>query len=632
MKECLTRIRPLDGGFRFSDAYWGPRLESLYRVTLKDTFDKLEKDGVIENYRDLAAGRLGHHRGMPWHDGLLLETVRGAADYLTREKDDGIVDRVEGYVDAIEAAQLSSGGGYLSTYTQLDRPTMRYGMNGGSILWQHDLYNNGCLFEAGAHWYLATGKTRLLACAVRCANALSAAIGAPPREWVVPGHPLPEYALLELIDLVDSEPDLPDRLGVSADVDAWRVLADFWVRGRGFHAHRRNHPQYMGEYSQDHVPIHQQVQAVGHAVRATLYYTGATRLAMAQGDRQLLEDSVRLWENATERKLHINGGVGATHFEEKFGEDYDLNNGAYLETCASVGLVFWSDALNRATGDGRYFEPADRAIWNLMLSSVSQSGVNYFYRNPLESDGTDHRWAWHDCPCCPPMIAKLFGMLDRLAAGQDDGGVYVNLLAGGDLTARLAGGDARLTLRSSLPWRGEWTAKVEAAPEGFALRVRLPEWLSAPAWTLNGEPVEPEIADGYAVFRLRPGDALTLEDPLPVRRMEAHPQAACDRGKVAVMRGPLVYCAEGVDNPDGVDATLAEPPRFDVVMRPDLPGGAAALTARTAEGGRLTLVPLNIWDNRAAGPMRVWFPQAGKDEKWNSEGWAHRLYRPYIDK
>lgn len=626
---AIETIRPLRGRFRFDDPFWGPKLESLFRVTLKDTFDKLERDGAVENYRDLAAGRLGSHKGRPWHDGLLLETIRGAADYLTREPDPALVQRIEGWAEAIEAAQLASGGGYLSTYTQLDRPDMRYGGRGGSILWQHDLYNNGCLFEAGVHWYRATGNTRLLACAARSANELSAAIGKPPKQWIVPGHSLPEYALLELADLFEEQPDLADALGVPVDTAAYRVLADFWIRGRGFHAHRSNHPRYMGEYAQDHAPIHQQVEAVGHAVRATLYYTGVTRLAMAQGDEALLADSVRLWENAAGCKLHINGGVGATHFEEKFGEDYDLDNNAYLETCASVGLIFWSDALNRATGEGRFFEPADRAIWNLMLSSVSRSGDRYFYRNPLESDGTDHRWAWHDCPCCPPMIAKLFGMLDRLVAGQDGNGVYVNLLAGGDLAAALDGGEARLSLKSALPWCGEWIARAEAVPEGFALRVRLPEWLTAPAWTLNGAPVTPEVEDGYAVFRMAGGDELRLSDPMPVRRMEAHPQAACDRGRVAVMRGPLVYCAEGVDNPGGVDAVLAEEPGFGAEARPELPDGATALTAHAEDGTTLRLVPLYAWDNREPGPMRVWFRQAGKREGWNIEGWEGKLYRPY---
>ena len=628
----IEAIHPLRGGFRFDDPFWDPVLERLFRVTLKDTFDKLEKDGAIENYRDLAAGRLGGHRGMPWHDGLLLETIRGAADYLTRADDAALRARVEGYIECIEAAQLASGGGYLSTYTQLDRPSMRYGMNGGSILWQHDLYNNGCLFEAGVHWYRAGGSPRLLACAARCANALSDAIGAPPKQWVVPGHPLPEYALLELIECFEAEAGLPGKLGLTADVDGWRTLADFWVRGRGFHAHRRNHPQYMGEYSQDHAPIHQQVQAVGHAVRATLYYTGVTRLAMAQGDAALLGDSVRLWENAATRKLAINGGVGATHFEEKFGEDYDLDNKAYLETCAAVGQIFWSEALNRATGEGRYFGPAERAVWNVMLSSVSVSGDRYFYRNPLESDGTDHRWEWHSCPCCPPMIAKLFGMLDRLVAGQDEEGVRVNLLTGGSLSAALEDGEARLTLGSSLPWRCAWSARVECAPKGFRLKVRLPEWLSDPVWTVNGKAVSPEVDQGYAVFPLCAGDLLALTDPMPVRRVEAHPQAVCDRGRVAVMRGPLVYCAEGVDNPDGVDVVLAGDPAFEVQADPELLGGVTVITARTEGGGALRLVPLYAWDNRRDGPMQVWFRQAGKDDAWNIAGWEGKLYRPYAEK
>jgi len=619
--------RPVDGRVRVKDAFWSPRLRTFSSVTLKDTFDKLEQDGALENYRDLAAGRLGHHRGMPWHDGLLLETIRGAADDLTHTRDEALTDRIDAMAELVEAAQLSSGGGYLSTYTQLDRPSMRFGEGGGSILWQHDLYNNGCLFEAGAHYWRATRHARLLECAVRSANDLSNTIGEPPKKWIVPGHSLPEYALIELIELFEEEKGLAGRLNVAPDIPGWEELARFWIHGRGRHVHRTNHPQYMGEYSQDHAPIEAQFQAVGHAVRAMLYYTGAARLAVHAGDEALLGHAKRLWDNVAERKLYINGGVGAAHFEEKLGTDYELPNTGYMETCASAGLILWAETMSRATGEAKYFAVAERALYNLMLSSVTLEGDRYFYQNPMESDGTHHHWNWHDCPCCPPMIAKIFGQIDRLMLAQDDDGLFVNLLIGGSVSAELGNGEARLTLTTALPWEGCYEARVDRAGGSFLLRVRVPDWAFAPVWRLNGAIVRPALSNGYAVFTVGKGDAVSFEETLRPVCMQAHPQVEADRGLVAVMMGPLVYCAEGIDNPDGVDRPLAAAPGFRQRMDEKLLGGVVTITADTQDGGTMELVPLGVWDNREPGPMRTWFRQEGRAFVWDADGWEGRLYR-----
>ena len=621
--------RTVSGSVRIDDAFWSPKLRTFFDVTVPDTFDKLEKDGVIENYRNLIAGNLGTHKICPWHDGLLLEAIRGAADYLRRgERSDALERRIDGYADVIEQAQLVTTGGYIHTYTQLNRPDRLFGENGGNILWQHDLYNQGALFEAGVHYYLATGKTKLLACAVRCANQLAELIGPPPKKWYVPGHSLPEYALLELYDLAVAEPDLADRLGVPVCPEAYRTLADFWVRGRGHHEHRTNNPQYMGEYSQDHAPIEKQFQAVGHAVRATLYYTGVTRLAILEDDEDLLSHSLRLWENVVTRKLHINGGIGATHFEEKFGADYDLVNTAYLETCATVGLIFWAESLSRATGDAQFFHVIERGLYNLMLSSVTLQGDGYFYRNPLQSDGSDHHWAWHGCPCCPPMIHKLFGMIDRLVAAQDDDSLTVNLLTGGMMDAQFAWGTVSVRTESDLPWIGRYRLTVESAGKPFTLRLRIPEWATNAALTVNGTAVSPAMVRGYAVFTVQAGDVITLEDPLPVRRIEAHPYVECDRGRVAIMRGPLVYCLEGVDNRGETDIELPADPAWSAEHLPDLLGGVTVLRG-TAASGSFTAVPLYVWDNRLAGKMAVWLRQSGKPVNFDTTGWEGRLYREY---
>ena len=624
--------RPLTGSVRIDDPCWSPKLRTFFDITLPDSFDKLEQDGAIENYENLIAGNLNTHKACPWHDGLLLETIRGASDYLMRgEQSEDLIRRIDRYAEIIERAQLSSGSGYLSTFTQLDRPHQRYGENGGSILWQHDLYNNGCLFEAGVHYYRATGKMTLLECALRSANDLCMTIGEPPKKWIVPGHSLPEYALIELYELLMDEPDISQRTSVPVLPAEYLRLAHFWIRGRGKHEHRTNHPQYMGEYAQDHAPIEKQFQAVGHAVRATLFYTGVTRLAMLEGSGELLAASKRLWKNVTERKLHVNGGVGATHFEEKFGEDYDLPNSAYLETCATVGLIFWAESLSRATGHAEYYDVIERALYNLMLSSVSLQGDAYFYRNPLTSDGNDHRWAWHGCPCCPPMIHKTFGMFDKFIYAQDPFGLFVNLYAGGTAEAEFDWGFVRIRSHASLPRHFTHSIQVEHADMPFLMRLRIPGWTSGKAVIqINGETIQPELMNGYAVLRVKQGDNILFMEPLSPRRIEAHPYVRHDRGCVAIAYGPLVYCVEGVDNKGKSDFTLARDPAFSLEDRPDLLGGVTVIHADTAEGRRITALPLYAWDNRTAGQMRVWLRQADKPDTWDTEGWAGKLYRDYI--
>ena len=630
MKYALEANRILNGSVKINDAFWSPRLRTFFDVTLPDTFDKFEKDGTLDNFLDVIAGKRNTHRACPWHDGLLYETIRGAADYMARgELSTELIARIDGYIDIIARAQEKAGDGYIHTLVLLDIPARRFGENGGSILWQHDLYNHGCLFEAGVHYYKATGKTKLLEVAIKAANYLSATIGAPPRKWIVPGHPLPEYALMELYELLNDEPELAGKLSCPVNTEAYRELARFWVFGRGQHDKRTNHPQYMGEYAQDHAPIHNQVQAVGHAVRATLYYTGVTREAMLAGDTELLADSLRLWDNVERRKLHINGGIGATHFEEKFGEDYDLINTAYLETCATVGLIFWAESLSRATGDARFFQTIERALYNLMLSSVTLQGDSYFYRNPLMSDGSDHHWAWHTCPCCPPMIHKTFGMIDRLIYAQDDDSLYVNLFIGGAAQAEFQWGRVEIEAETGLPWNGDYRLRVSKAARPFALKLRVPDWAEDMRYAVNGAEVEPAIDKGYAVFTVKAGDMVSFMDSLEVARVEAHPHVTADADRVALMRGPLVYCVEGVDNHGEVDFTLARDPEFATEARGDLLGGVTVIRGLIESGEQFTAVPLYAWDNRMAGKMAVWLKQAGKDNEWRLDGWDNRLYRRY---
>ena len=625
-----------------NDKFWSPKLKIFREVTLPDTLNKLEQDGAVENFKKVISGS-GRHEICPWHDGLLYETIRGASDYLAQARDENIESRIDRYADIIAQAQQAAGGGYISTYTLLERKSQRYGENGGNIIWQHDIYNCGCLFEAGVHYYLATGKAKLLECAVKCANELCEVIGKSPKKWIVPDHSLPEYALLELYELVKDENYAQDiRAKIKADIEPEKYLelADFWVRGRGHHEHRTNHPQYMGEYAQDHAPIHEQFQAVGHAVRAVLYYTGVTRLAIMQNDKQLLTDSLRLWENVTQRKLHINGGVGATHFEEKFGEDYDLRNDAYLETCASVGLIFWAKALFDAEYDGKYYDIIERALYNIMLSSVSLQGDAYFYRNPLVSKGNDHHWSWNGCPCCPPMIHKLFGAFHEYIYSVKENTCYVNLFVSGEAEIKLKDGSITLTQESNYPWGGNIKFTVKEVTGDIKIALRLPESSDGNrGFQLGGEIDIVHPNKGRYVFleNIKAGDEFEFRADMSVKRIRVHPYVRENRGHVAVQRGPLVYCVEGIDNSGKTDFIIAEEPDFTETYEKDLLGGVMTINGTASDGQRFKMVPLYAWDNRMACAMQVWLRQENIPEiddnkftlDWEIMQDCSQLYRRY---
>lgn len=615
-------------GTRIDDAFWNPKLDLYYNVTLNDSFDKFERDKTLENFENVTKGE-GHHHACPWHDGLLYETIRGASDYMMQrgQRDAALEERIDGYIDIICAAQDKVGDGYLSTYTLLDYPDNRFGENGGNLIMQHDVYNCGCLFEAGVHYYQATGKAKLLAAALKCANYLCDEIGPAPKKTVVPAHSIIEGTFMELYHLVKSDQTIQEKTGVPVRAEDYLALNDFFVHMRGRYEGRINYPRYMGEYSQDHAPIEHQEEAVGHAVRATLYYHGATQLALEQRDEELLGHLTRLWDNVEYKKMYINGGVGATHFEEKFGVAYDLPNTGYMETCATVGLMFWADSMSKATSESRFYDVVETALYNLMLSSVSETGDHYFYRNPMTSKGDDHRWAWNGCPCCPPMIHKLFGYMNNMIYAVGDKGLMVNLYVSSAMEAE----GYVVSQVSNFPWAGDVELKVESAPKDGALLLRAPRWAEGRvAVTVNGAKVKAECVSGYLSVPVAAGDVIAMTFPMEPTRMQAHPYVRSDNGRVAIQRGPVVYCIEGVDNNGDVDRELAIDWRPEEQYEANLLGGVMTITAATTEGKRIKAVPLYTWDNRAADGMNVWLRQQGMPPRpLSAEGWERAIYMPY---
>jgi DUF1680 family protein len=623
------------------DDFWSPKRKVWQDVTIPDCFRKFENDrgGAINNFDRVRDGKTGRHAGPQWYDGLIYEMIRGSADFLASHPDPALEKRLDGYIARIAAAAARDPHGYLNTWTELMEPAHRWGLHGGNDVNQHDVYNFGALVDAGVHYYRATGKTTLLRVAVKMANRACDMIGPQPRANVIPGHALAEEALAKLYLLFRAQPGLKKQMGVKVDETRYLKLAKFFIENRGHHQGRRNY----GAYDQDRVPVFQQPALEGHAVRATLMATGLTALADINHQADYADTARRLWSNMIDRRMHLTGGVGASRRGEAFTSDYKLPNNGYLETCAAVGSGFFSHNMNLTFGDACYADELERTLYNAVLAGVSLKGDSYFYENPLEAGPGRKRWSWHPCPCCPPMFLKIMGALPGYIYAQDSSGIYVNLFIGSRGTVTLPAGKVQLRQTTRYPWRGK--VRVTIKPEKpctFDLSIRIPGWcqgVSSPddlyrivgrpgrgaaRLKVNGKLVEPlSIVRGYArLHRLwKAGDTVELTMDMPVRRVHANPKVQADAGRVALMRGPIVYCLEGDDNPQGItNLYVPADARFTAAYRPNLMGGVTVIRGTVQELYRhdgkvdrrtvnIVAIPYFANANRKSCAMRVWLAE-----------------------
>lgn len=564
------------------DDFWSPKIKIWREVTIPDCFAKFEKDGAFNNFDRVRDGKTGEHAGPSFFDGLIYEMIRGSADFLAAARDPELEKQLDGYIERIVAASAKDPDGYLNTWTQLTAPEKRWGLNGGNEVEQHDVYNSGALVEAGIHYYRATGKTPLLGAAVKFANYMADIMGPTPKKNIVPGHSLPEEALVELYRLFYEQPELKSQMPVPVDEQRYLTLAEFWIENRGNHEGGRSFGRFDGPYAQDHKPVLQQETIEGHAVRATLLCTGLIAAAMADGREDYLCAGQRLWENMVHRRMYITGGLGAVAGHEGFGPDYALPNNGYLETCAGIGAGFFHRNINLASGEARYADELERTLYNAVLPGVSLQGNTYFYENPLEAGPQRTRWPWHGCPCCPPMFLKIMGALPGYIYALDADAVYINLYIGSQADFTVKG--SRVTFRQTTryPWDGTITCSV--TPEqtvAFGLCLRLPAWCSNPQIRVNGEILETiEKVRDYARIQRQwqRGDVVELLLPMPVQRIKAHPKVEADIGRVALQRGPIVYCLESADN-NGAVRNLVIPPDspLTAIYRPDLLDGVTII-------------------------------------------------------
>jgi DUF1680 family protein len=597
-----------------ADEFWAPRMETNRKVTVPYDFQKCEDTGRIDNFAKAGGLMEGKFEGIYFNDSDLYKVIEGAAYSLKIHPDPELEEYVDGVIDRIAAAQWEDG--YLYTFYSLPerQPEKRW----TDVRNKHELYCAGHFFEGAVAYYQATGKRKILDVAIRLADYIDSVFG-PDKKHDVPGHEEIEIGLVKLYHVTGNEKYL--------------ALAKFFIDERG----RSDRRKIYGDYCQDHKPVVEQDAAVGHAVRAGYLYSGMADVAALTGDTGYVEALERIWWDVVSKKLYITGGVGARRGGESFGEDYELpNKTAYCETCAAIANAMWNHRMFLLVGDAKYIDVLERVIYNGFLSGISLGGDEFFYPNPLASDGDYQRSPWFGCACCPTNIVRFMPSLPGYAYAQQGDVLYVTLFVGGSATIKMDNNTVRLEQETRYPWDG--AVKIIVEPERsakFAIYVRIPGWArnepvpsdlyrflneSSEKVTLkvNGESVDLEIDKGFAYIsrRWERGDIIELGLPMPIRRVVSHENVKDNAGRTAVQRGPLVYCFEGVDNPQGV-AKLFLPPdaKLHTEYHGDLLGGIVTLNCQgkmPQESIKVVAIPYYAWAHRGKSEMAVWLPRSAE--------------------
>ena len=618
----------------FADAFWAPRIETNRTVSIPSAFHQCEINGRFDSFAIAGGLKKGEHRGdFSFDDTDPYKIIEGASYSLAAHPDTALDHYLDSVIAIIASAQEADG--YLTTCVT-NRCTRLSGW-WGSHKWEkinsHELYNSGHLIEAAVAHFRATGKRSLLDVAIRNADLVCRTFGPEDGQIHRPGgHPIIEMALAKLSRLLADSTIFTDAES-GRRAERYLATARYFVdeTGRCTDGHRPS------MYSQDHMPILQQDEIVGHAVRAGYLFSGVADVAALTHDSAYQSAIARIWQNMVSCKLYITGGIGSRAQGEGFGPNYELNNHtAYCETCASIANVYWNHRMFLATGHAKYVDVLERALYNGVLSGVSLSGDRFFYDNPLESMGQHERAEWFGCACCPGNITRFVASVPLYMYATQQADIYVNLYVQGAADVQTTAGKVHLDMTTGYPWQGQVELRVtpEVVGQEFAVRLRIPSWAqerpvasnlyryvdSAAPWSIcvNGKRVDAAFSDGYAtiVRRWQAEDCIRLELPMQVRQVAASDSVEDDRGRLAVERGPIVYCMEGIDQHDSTvfNKIVAPGTAFQVRHEPELLRGVTTLASSAKEisadstlaDTEVRLIPYSTWQNRGNGQMQVW--------------------------
>ena len=631
---CITGNAQINHGYpidpvpftsvKVTDSFWGQRLQASREVTIPLAFSKCEETGRYESFIKAAHPSDTYKvEGFSFDDTDVYKTIEGASYSLQTYPD----KKLQKYIDSILVivAGAQEPDGYLYTARTMN-PKHPHNW-AGKERWvavenlSHEFYNLGHMVEGAVAHYQATGKRNFLDIAIKYADCVCREIGnGPEQKKYVPGHQIAEMALVKLY-MVTGDKKYLDQ-------------AKFFLDTRGYTSRK-------DAYSQAHKPVVEQDEAVGHAVRADYMYSGMEDVAAITGDSSYIKAIDKIWDNIVSKKIYITGGIGARHAGEAFGNNYELPNlSAYCETCAAIGNVYMNYRLFLLHGDAKYFDVLERTLYNGLISGVSLDGGSFFYPNPLSSSGKYSRKPWFGCACCPSNVSRFIPSLPGYVYAVKDDQVYVNLFLSNKAELKVDKKKIILEQETDYPWKGDIRLKIAQGNQNFTMKLRIPGWVRGnvlpgdlyayadnqkPVYrvSVNGQTVESDVNNGYLSIarKWKKGDVVEVHFDMLPRIVKANPKVEADRGRVAVERGPIVYCAEWPDNRFNIHSVLLnQHPQFKVTEKPELLYGINQLTTDAqalsydmagklvAKDVELTLIPYYAWAHRGEGDMEVWLP------------------------
>ena len=611
---------------------------------LNDRISEADPSHAIENF-EIAAGRKeGEFYGMVFQDSDVAKWLEAVAWSLCQKPDAELEKTADEVIELVEAAQCEDG--YLNTYFTVKAPELRW----TNLAECHELYCAGHMIEAGVAFFQATGKRRLLEVVCRLADHIDGVFGPGVNQLHgYPGHPEIELALMRLYEVTDNPRYLNLVNYFVEERGAQPHFYDIEYEKRGRTSHWNIHgPAWMVKdkaYSQAHEPLALQQTAIGHAVRFVYLMAGVAHLARLHKDEEKRQTCLRLWDNMVQRQMYITGGIGSQSSGEAFSSDYDLpNDTVYAESCASIGLMMYARRMLQMEADSRFADVMERALYNTVLGGMALDGKHFFYVNPLEVHPKtlafnhiyDHvkpvRQRWFGCACCPPNIARVLTSLGHYIYTPQPDALYVHLYVGNEMDVPVGDKSLGLKISGDYPWHEEVEIVVTSPqPVQHTLALRLPDWCAHPQVMLNGETCEGEIRKGYLHITRswQEGDRIALTLPMPVRRVYGNPLLRHVAGKVAVQRGPLVYCLEEADNGEALhNLWLPKDSTFSLIQGKGIFAHKVLIQADgvrmaskqaeqqalyhydeppvTSEPQKLTFIPWFSWANRGEGEMRIW--------------------------
>ena len=651
---CITGSAQINHGYpidpvpftsvKVTDNFWGQRLQASREVTIPLAFSKCEETGRYENFVKAAHPSDTYKvEGFSFDDTDVYKTIEGASYSLQTYPDKKLQKYIDSVLVIVAGAQEPDG--YLYTARTMN-PKHPHNW-AGKERWvavenlSHEFYNLGHMIEGAVAHYQATGKRNFLDIAIKYADCVCREIGnGPQQKKYVPGHQIAEMALVKLY-MVTGDKKYLDQ-------------AKFFLDTRGYTSRK-------DAYSQAHKPVVEQDEAVGHAVRAVYMYSGMADVAAITGDSSYIKAIDKIWDNIVSKKIYITGGIGAHHAGEAFGNNYELPNlSAYCETCAAIGNVYMNYRLFLLHGDAKYFDVLERTLYNGLISGVSLDGGSFFYPNPLSSNGKYSRKPWFGCACCPSNVSRFIPSLPGYVYAVKNDQVYVNLYLSNKAELKVDKKKILLEQETGYPWNGDIRLKITQGNQDFTMKLRIPGWVRGnvlpgdlysyadnqkPAYqvSVNGQTVESDVNDGYLSIarKWKKGDVVEVHFDMIPRIVKANPKVEADHGRVAVERGPIVYCAEWPDNRFNVHSILLnQHPQFKVTDKPELLYGIRQITTDAQalsydKAGKLvtkdvelTLIPYYAWAHRGEGDMEVWLPidvsatsaQPQETGKWEDNG------------